>query len=104
MSFPFVSVCTPTFNRRPFFPYLIKSFYKQTYPMEYIEWIIIDDGPDSVEDLVKSLPNVNFTPQVKPETVLESKQTKLELWESFKATNDKWISGTDFKEKTLLCI
>jgi glycosyltransferase involved in cell wall biosynthesis len=60
MSFPFVSVCTPTFNRRPFFPYLIKSFYKQTYPMEYIEWIIIDDGPDSVEDLVKSLPNVKY--------------------------------------------
>jgi hypothetical protein len=51
--------------------------------------------------LQKSLPNVNFTPQTKPETVLESKQTKLELWESFKATNDKWISGTDFKEKTL---
>ena len=51
--------------------------------------------------LQKSLPNVNFTPQVKPETVLESKQTKLELWESFKATNDKWISGMDLKEKTL---
>ena len=51
--------------------------------------------------LQKSLPNVNFTPQTKPETVLESKQSKLELWESFKATNDKWISGTDFKEKTL---
>ena len=49
----------------------------------------------------KLLPNVNFTPQTKPATVLESKQTKVELWESFKATNDKWISGTDFKEKTL---
>jgi len=49
----------------------------------------------------KSLPNVDFTPQKKPETVLESKQTKLELWESFKSTNDKWISGVDFKEKTL---
>jgi hypothetical protein len=51
--------------------------------------------------LQNKLPNVNFTPQPKIETVLESKQTKLELWESFKATNDKWISGTDFKEKTL---
>lgn len=49
----------------------------------------------------KLLPNVNFTPQETPATVLESKQTKLELWESFKATNDKWISGVDFKEKTL---
>jgi glycosyltransferase involved in cell wall biosynthesis len=60
MSFPFISVCTPTFNRRPFFPYLIKSFYKQTYPLEYIEWIIIDDGTDPVEDLVKYLPNVKY--------------------------------------------
>ena len=51
--------------------------------------------------LQNNLPNVNFTPQAKVETVLESKQTKLELWESFKSTNDKWISGTDFKEKTL---
>jgi len=50
--------------------------------------------------LQKALPNVNFTPQTKPETVLESKQSKLELWESFKATNDKWIAGFDFKNKT----
>ena len=60
MSFPFVSVCTPTFNRRPFFPYLIQSFYKQIYPMDRIEWIIIDDGTDPVEDLVKYLPNVKY--------------------------------------------
>ena len=56
---------------------------------------------NTILKIQKALPNVNFTPQEKPETVLESKQTKLELWESFKATNDKWISGTDFKEKTL---
>ena len=57
---PFISVCTPTFNRRPFFPYLIKSFYNQTYPTELIEWIIIDDGTDPVEDLVKDVPNVKY--------------------------------------------
>jgi hypothetical protein len=32
---------------------------------------------------------------------LDGSQTKLELWESFKATNDKWISGGDFKNKTI---
>jgi hypothetical protein len=32
---------------------------------------------------------------------LDGSQTKLELWESFKATNDKWISGGDFKSKTI---
>lgn len=60
INLPFISVCTPTFNRRPFFPYLIKSFNKQTYPSEYIEWIIIDDGTDPVEDLVINVPNVKY--------------------------------------------
>jgi glycosyltransferase involved in cell wall biosynthesis len=49
--YPLVSVCTPTFNRRPFIPFLIKCFDHQTYPKEKIEWIIIDDGTDKVEDL-----------------------------------------------------
>jgi len=49
--YPTVSVCTPTFNRRPFIPYIIKCFEHQTYPKEKIEWIIIDDGTDKVEDL-----------------------------------------------------
>ena len=49
----------------------------------------------------KELPNVNDTPQQKTQSVLDSTQTKVELWESFKATNDKWIAGNDFKTKTL---
>ena len=57
---PFVSVCTPTFNRRPFIPSMIKCFNHQTYPKDKIEWIIIDDGDDSIEDLVKNHPNVKY--------------------------------------------
>ena len=49
----------------------------------------------------KLLPTVSETPKAPKESVLESTQTKLELWESFKATNDKWIAGNDFKTKTL---
>ena len=48
---PFVSVCTPTYNRRRFLPFLIKCFVSQDYPRELMEWIIIDDGEDSVEDI-----------------------------------------------------
>lgn len=48
---PFVSVCTPTYNRRHFIPFLIKCFQSQTYPKSLMEWIIIDDGDDSVADL-----------------------------------------------------
>ena len=51
IDYPRVSICTPTFNRRPFIPYIIKCFEHQTYPKEKIEWIIVDDGTDKVEDL-----------------------------------------------------
>ena len=58
--FPFVSLCTPTFNRRPFIPFLIKCFEHQTYPKDRIEWIIIDDGTDPIEDLIKDIPQIKY--------------------------------------------
>jgi glycosyltransferase involved in cell wall biosynthesis len=57
---PFVSICTPTFNRRPFWEYTIKCFNHQDYPKENIEWIIIDDGTDKIEDLIKDIPQVKY--------------------------------------------
>lgn len=57
---PFVSICTPTFNRRPFIPIIIKCFENQTYPRDKMEWIIIDDGTDKIEDLVAHLPYVKY--------------------------------------------
>ena len=57
---PFVSVCTPTFNRRPFFSAIIKCFEWQDYPKDKIEWIIIDDGTDKIEDLVSHIPQVRY--------------------------------------------
>jgi glycosyltransferase involved in cell wall biosynthesis len=57
---PFVSVCTPTFNRRPFIPITIKCFEHQTYPRDRMEWIIVDDGTDKIEDLVAHLPYVRY--------------------------------------------
>ena len=57
---PFVSVCTPTFNRRPFFPSIIKAFEDQNYPKEKMEWVIVDDGSDPIEDLVKDIPQVKY--------------------------------------------
>ena len=57
---PFVSICTPTFNRRPFIPYLKKCFEHQTYPKDRMEWIIIDDGTDPIEDLVKDIEQVKY--------------------------------------------
>jgi hypothetical protein len=58
--YPFVSVCTPTFNRRPFINAMITCFNEQDYPQDRMEWIIIDDGTDPVEDLVASHPRVKY--------------------------------------------
>lgn len=57
---PFISVCTPTYNRRSFIPTLIKNFLAQDYPQELIEWIVVDDGEDSVRDLFEGIPTVKY--------------------------------------------
>ncbi len=51
--YPLVSVCTPTFNRRPFLQTTFECFRNQTYPKDRIEWIIVDDGTDKVGDVIK---------------------------------------------------
>ena len=58
--YPLVSLCTPTFNRRPFIPFMIKCFEHQTYPKDRIEWIIIDDGTDPIKELVEHIPQVKY--------------------------------------------
>lgn len=58
--YPYVSVCTPTYNRRPFINAMISCFNNQDYPQDRMEWIIIDDGTDPVEDLVASHPRVKY--------------------------------------------
>ena len=48
-----------------------------------------------------SLPATTIGVEGQVESDLDGNQTKVELWETFKALNDKWISGNDFKTKTL---
>jgi glycosyltransferase involved in cell wall biosynthesis len=49
---PFVSVITPTYNRRKFLPILIHLYQQQTYPKNLRELVILDDSPTSNEDLI----------------------------------------------------
>jgi len=51
---PFVSICTPTYNRRPFIPIMFDCFKNQTYPKDRMEWIIVDDGTDKIADLINA--------------------------------------------------
>lgn len=59
-TYPFVSICTPTYNRRPFVINLIQMVLEQDYPRENIEWIILDDGEDKVWDLFVDMPWVKY--------------------------------------------
>jgi glycosyltransferase involved in cell wall biosynthesis len=61
---PFVSIVTPTYNRRRFIPFLIKMVQQQTYPRARMEWIVYDDGQEPVGDLLEAaradLPTVKY--------------------------------------------
>jgi hypothetical protein len=47
------------------------------------------------------LPNQQQVPEKVIQSVISGDQSKVENYEVFKALNDKWISGNDFKTKTL---
>lgn len=51
--------------------------------------------------LNKNLPNQYQIPQGRVNSVITGEQSKIESYEIFKALNDKWIAGGDFKTKTL---
>lgn len=64
---PFVSIVTPTYNRRRFIPFLIQMVENQDYKKDRMEWIILDDGQDLVKDLFdaaiaekRSLPQIRY--------------------------------------------
>lgn len=78
MSKPFVSVLTPTYNRRHFIPQIIKCFLAQTYPRDKMEWIVLDDGTDKVGDLFKDVPCVKYIP-VDGKMMIGAKRNRLNL-------------------------
>lgn len=63
-NFPFVSIVTPTYNRRRFIPHLISMVEHQDYKKSRMEWIILDDGQDKVKDLFdeasKKMPFIKY--------------------------------------------
>ena len=57
---PYVSVICPTYNRRKFLPNLLNQFLSQTYPQENMELIIVDDSPESNEDIIPKQSNIKY--------------------------------------------
>lgn len=66
---PMVSVLTLTRDRRAFFPLAKYCMIAQSYPLEKIEWVIVDDGKDQIKDLVSELPNVKYVLVDEPMTI-----------------------------------
>lgn len=53
-------------------------------------------------NLQKGLPDVNYPVQGKIKSAISGDLVKAQLYEMFKALNDKWISGNAYNEETLL--
>ena len=70
---PYVTICTPTYNRRNYFKRLMKMVHYQDYPKEFIQCVVVDDGRDTVEDLVKNLTYVTYI-HIKDKTALGKKR------------------------------
>jgi hypothetical protein len=47
------------------------------------------------------LPNQSQIPETVKQTVVDGEQSKLSIYEAFKALNDKWIAGGDYETKTM---
>src|SRR5262249_26026992 len=53
-----VSWIMPIYNRRRFMPLALQHYIEQDYPNR--ELIVVDDGEESVEDLVENLPGIRY--------------------------------------------
>lgn len=58
MTLPLVSLITPTYNRREFWPLCIQCFLTQNYPN--LEWVIVDDGDTPIQDLLPPDPRIKY--------------------------------------------
>jgi len=56
---------------------------------------------DTLTRVKGGLPNITQLPEKTIQSKFDAKQTKVDLYEAFKALNDKWIAGTDYKRYTL---
>ena len=71
MTQPLVSCVMPTRNRRRFVSQAIWYFLRQDYPQK--ELLVIDDGEDSVSDLLPDDDRIRYV-QLDPRTVLGAKR------------------------------
>lgn len=57
---PDISIVTITKDRRIFMPLAKYSYMIQSYPEDKLEWVIVDDGDDPIEDTLFGVANVKY--------------------------------------------
>lgn len=57
---PNVSIITPTKNRKNIFPIAVHNFLNFIYPREKLEWVIVNNGQESVENLLPKNHNIHY--------------------------------------------
>ena len=65
MEYPTVSILTPTYNRKNFIELCIFNLKNQTYPLDKLEWFLLDDSEESyskgeLEYIKKSIFPIKF--------------------------------------------
>jgi len=75
---PDVSILTITRDRRAFMPLAKYSYMIQSYPEDKLEWVIIDDGEDSIEDTLIGVSNVKYVKCSPGMTISEKRNLAVE--------------------------
>ena len=75
---PDVSIITITRDRRIFMPLAKYSYMIQSYPEDKLEWVIVDDGDDPIEDTLIGVPNVTYIKCDKKMTISEKRNLGVE--------------------------
>lgn len=99
------------------FAHLIKIYATQKYKNPQLTsngfYSILKTNQDTLNSLLsdtltntllnvkKDISNVSIAQVNVIDTAVDSKISKYDLYETFKAINDKWISGSDFRSRTL---
>jgi len=65
---PCVSIITPTFNRRSLFPIAIRNWLTTDYPREKLEWVIVDDGKEQIDDLLPNDSRIKYVKLTETDT------------------------------------
>ena len=75
LNLPHVSIITPTYNKKEFFKLAIHNFMSFDYPRDKLEWIILDDGDESIKDILPNDPRIKY--------YYYNKETKDQIYKSF---------------------